>query len=495
LLCPNCKTELIEVNGRYICSDCGREIPENEVTTGDWSNTTPTTTGLYESAGTPSVPEDGSQAVADFETSPAEPADPSEAQTVEEVLQNQTNEDQTNVPEEKSPETQTAETVEAVLQEQADEAATEKPSEMPPIDLDIPEVEPPSDTGFYSAQTSPDEIESDSTPVQPVTPVSSTITLDGVEKPDSPSTSNVQNDNTEAPEALITPISELESPSVSPTVPEVQNIPVNVSVSDVTPPIQETETIPAPVQTEVVKDMFEDVPAAPINDPGLYAAPSEESADNSIDDSPVAKKINPKLPAEKRLNLLVLIIGSVLALALIGGGTWAYIALSAKAKVNIVPTITTQSATWQELQVVDAGFKISFPGQPVKTESTQTINSLDTPVITESYTTDDIVYTAAYATVNATADALPTFVNDLANLQGLTIVTTKVGTYYTADAIDFTLGDGTASYQGKIMLQDNTYILIMAGSSSGQTVDYDKFIKSFNFITASTGTDTGSATN
>ncbi len=34
--CPNCKTELVQVNGRYICSDCGKEVPEAEINQGDW---------------------------------------------------------------------------------------------------------------------------------------------------------------------------------------------------------------------------------------------------------------------------------------------------------------------------------------------------------------------------------------------------------------------------------------------------------------------------
>lgn len=34
--CPNCKNDLVQVNGRYICSDCGREVPESEVNIGDW---------------------------------------------------------------------------------------------------------------------------------------------------------------------------------------------------------------------------------------------------------------------------------------------------------------------------------------------------------------------------------------------------------------------------------------------------------------------------
>jgi len=34
MLCPNCKSELVEVNGRYICSECGKEVPLNEVSVG-----------------------------------------------------------------------------------------------------------------------------------------------------------------------------------------------------------------------------------------------------------------------------------------------------------------------------------------------------------------------------------------------------------------------------------------------------------------------------
>lgn len=36
MLCPNCKTELVQINGRYICSDCGKEVPESEMNVGGW---------------------------------------------------------------------------------------------------------------------------------------------------------------------------------------------------------------------------------------------------------------------------------------------------------------------------------------------------------------------------------------------------------------------------------------------------------------------------
>jgi hypothetical protein len=270
------------------------------------------------------------------------------------------------------------------------------------------------------------------------------------------------------------------------TVPGFQNIPVNVPTPEMPAPTPE-EVVP--VQQEVVKDMFDDVPAAPVNDPGLYANTFEDSAGNNqqVQTAAVAA---PPLSVEKRTNILILAIGSVLALCLIGGGTWAYIALNKKAAPVVAPVVETPATTWSELQIVDAGFKISFPGQPDKVESTQNIGGLDTPVITESYTTDDAVYTVSYATVNASADKLPAFVDDLAKLQGLDVISKKVGTYFTADAIDFTMGRDSGNYQGKIMIKDNTYILVMAGSSSGQTVDYTQFIKSFSFVAASTGDTT-----
>ena len=487
MLCPNCKTELIEVNGRYICSDCGREIPENEVTTGDWSNTTPMATGLYEGKDTPSVPEEGSQPIGALDTAITESNQAADIQSVEEVLQ-----------------------------DQADAVETEPPKTIPPIDLNIPAetqaemasepgVASEPDSGFYAAGATPEPVPvippaTDSTPIENAPEIpNNEVTPDVVPTPEaepipvSPVISNVaegsisdipegsfqqgRDDNLETAEPTETVVGQVTTPEPIPVTPvqEVQTIPVNVPTPEVVPE-------PVTEQPEVVKDMFENVPAAPINDPGLYMTPTEELPTNNQAQQTSVNAV-PVMSNEKRLNLLVLIGGVILGLGLIGGGTWAYIALSSKAKVVVAPVVNTSTA-WQELQVVDAGFKISFPGQPEKTESTETINGLDTPVITESYTTDDMVYTAAYATVDATVDALPTFVTDLANLQSLDVVSKTVGKYYDADAIDFTLGRDSATYQGKIMLKDNTYILVMAGSSSGQTVDYDKFIKSFNFITA-----------
>jgi uncharacterized Zn finger protein (UPF0148 family) len=95
LICPNCKTELVEVNGRYICSGCGREIPENEVMASDWGSGGTVRAGLY-GAGTDEVPEEGSKPITDYDTSLAEAengaqlAPAIDEQTVEEVLQSQT---------------------------------------------------------------------------------------------------------------------------------------------------------------------------------------------------------------------------------------------------------------------------------------------------------------------------------------------------------------------------------------------------------------------
>ena len=487
MLCPNCKTELIEVNGRYICSDCGKEVPENEVMTSDWGNSTPAANGIYDAAGAASTPEEGSMPVATFETPVGEPesAPLSQVQSVEEVLQDQTDDAQAVAPAiEKTPEVLVTESVEAVLQEQADAAAADRPVEVPPINLDISPIdlepaataETPSDSGFYVAPTVPvpqmetPEVAPEVVEPQPIEPVIPVV----VEEPIAPVAPVVE------PEPISEPI-----PVV--LTPEVQGIPVNVSTSEMPAPIPEEAN---PAQPEVVKDMFEDVPAVPVSDPGLYANTFEDSSGNNQQAQPAATSV-PTLSVEKRTNILILAIGSVLALCLIGGGTWAYIALSKKAAPVVVPVIdNNQNTAWQELQIVDAGFKISFPGQPDKAESTQNIGGLDIPVITESYTTDDAVYTVSYATVNASADKLPTFVDDLAKLQGLDVVSRKVGTYFAASAIDFTLSRDSASYQGKIMLKDDTYILVMAGSSSGQTVDFSKFIKSFSFVVASTGDTT-----
>ena len=36
--CPNCKTELININGRFVCSDCGKEVPEAEINVAAWGS-------------------------------------------------------------------------------------------------------------------------------------------------------------------------------------------------------------------------------------------------------------------------------------------------------------------------------------------------------------------------------------------------------------------------------------------------------------------------
>lgn len=285
MICPNCKTELIEVNGRYICSDCGREIPENEVMASDWSKGGAVRAGLY-GAGTDEEATVDSKPVADFDTSLTESESEETPVSETPVSENPV------VPEEPVVKTEDEPTVEEILQSQTPPEPT--PSET------IPE------TGFYTADSPSSENEKSVTD----------------------SSQQTSNDNEVA--IPVIPAQELESsPEPQPVVepapiePPVQEIPVTVSTPE---PI--TEAVPE--HTEVVKDMFEntEMATAPITqDPGIYTDPLYESAQGAEQSPQNLSPTNVPMPADKKTNLIVLIVGIVLVLLLIIGGVWGYLAV------------------------------------------------------------------------------------------------------------------------------------------------------------------------
>jgi len=509
LICPNCKTELIEVNGRYICSDCGREIPENEVMAADWGNGGTVRAGLY-GAGT-DEPEAGTAPVTDFDALLTENENvKAPEETVEQVLQTQENAVSTPPVTEPvtdtgfytnaEPASETVAPVEEVIEPQVDAepmvsslgvdtAAPESTSD-PVIQAAtpvIPSARPNDQQVGQVAEESlsnsePSKESSNPNPGSFPPKVGQAVpTQDGTVNGTVPSSEFIE-------ETPPTPIPIVPAPQEVPkTTPPFESI--SAPGSNSVAPEVAPEVIPE--HSEVVKDMFETSEAL-AEDPGIYTDPIYDT--NPATNEPAAPTANQNIPmaSDKRTNMIVLIAGSILLLLLVGGGIWAYLAVSAKTPV-VAPVVTdTTTTTWQELQVVDGGFKISFPGKPDQTEVTQAVNGADTALASYTYTSDDITYAASFVTLDDTSakaitdnlqTALPFLVEEIATAQGLTASDTKIGTYYTANAIDFKLASDTASYQAKLMIHGNDYILIMAGSSSGQTVDYTKFIKSFSFIT------------
>lgn len=471
MICPNCKTELVEVNGRYICSDCGREIPENEVMASDWGNGGNTRAGLY-GAGTDDLPEEGSKPISDYGASLSEAENeitPATAVVTDSPAE---------VP--ATPVAQEELTVEEILQEQATEAKPDPGFYTPPVD-----IEP-------AAAVLPAEPEpmSETAPVPPVVPAESYVPVSEPEPAPVPD--------------IVLPVAPVENvvPEAVPVADDVQPVPITTPevIAPIAPPVDTiaepvlAETVPeiVPEHEQVVTDMFESAYTPPVtNDPGIYRDPMYEAVGT---DSPVAENVGGSvrapMPADKKTTMLVLISGIALTLLLIIGGIWAYVSLNAK----VVPVVTpvVDEVTWQELQVVDGKFKLSFPGTPEKTEEKIQINGMEQDAIVYSSTVDNSVYLLKYAFLpvidgidlsggfSATA---PLLVTKMADSLGLSVSSTKIGKYYQADAIDFVVSDDSSEYRGKIMVLGNRYIVVSTGSDSGQSADYDKFIKSFSFIT------------
>jgi len=499
MICPNCKTELVEVNGRYICSDCGREIPENEVMASDWGNGGATRAGLY-GAGTDDIPEVGSEPINDYSTSLTEaegelqpptklPVDTEVADepSVEEILQQQGS---TEAAAEAIPsdpgfyEPTIQEQVENnSLQSSADEIVTEMPE--PELEFStsaaIPVLEVPAVEPVVALSNTSEEVTNP--------PVSiPEISMPTVEEPVvAPLTSEPEVTPTFA--APVTPVTPELPVSETPTyiepvfTPEVQEIPVNVPVPEVAPPEQ------------VVTDMFEASPVVMPQqnmDPGIYTDPSFENNLGEVLAAQASVGQNIPMPADRRVTLIVLISGILLIILLIIGGTWGYLALN-KSVAPVTPVVDNPEIVWQEFKEETGGFKLSFPGTPVQTEEKMQVNGFEKDGFTNIYTDDSSIYSLRYAYLsvpeeidlskNFSNKAL-TLLKEIADPLSLTVSDTKIGKYYTADAIDFVLNDDTAKYQGKLMIQGSRYIVLMAGSSSGQSVEYSKFIKSFNFITA-----------
>jgi hypothetical protein len=413
LTCPNCKTELVEVNGRYICTDCGREIPENEVMAGDWGNSGMARDGLY-GAGTDAIPDDQSKSSA------------SDDDQTEEVGTT----DQTEVT--------------------AGEASVG-----PLSNVDLTESITPSPEGVNVS------------PQADITQSSTTAVLDtGLP------VSDVATDSNLTPQNVI-PASGTSSETPTEAV--------------VTPDIP-TE-LPKP---EEVKDMFdstEPVPSQPTGDPGIYTDPLYE---NSQTTAPEFKSFVPtevSTPTKKSINWVTLLAGFFILFLLIGGGTWGYFALTGGEK----PIIQTPgTVTWQELKVSKGGFKIDFPGEPEILNDVRNISGTETKFENYIRVNDDDIYSVRYAALESAQakkfidnpkTELPLLVNEIATTFEGTVSDTKVGKFDVIDAIDFTLTSATAKYQGKLLITGKSYILIMAGGINGGAADYDKYIKSFAFIT------------
>jgi len=479
MICPNCKTELVEVNGRYICSDCGREIPENEVMASDWGNGGNTRAGLY-GAGTDEVQEEGTEPISDFDASltelenVAEPTQPS--------------------PEVAQPAIADELSVEEILQEQATEQ--------------VP------DAGFYtpetlSAQPAALEVPEVVLPVVPervaAIPVEVSAILDSI--------TPVVETEAQTPAEVLTPQPVIEVSPVSTVMPETPAMIPDISLPQTQTPIEQPEApveIPAatnpetvmpqaevealaPQAEQVVTDMFagSETVAAPLAaDPGIYTDPMYENTQVPQPTGVVAATNSP-MPADKRTTIAVLVGGVVLILLLVVGGAWAYLSLNKTVQPVVTPV--EDSVTWQELQVVDGGFKVSFPGTPEKADNASLVAGVEKTVTSYSSTTGDVSYTVGYASLDTSQSqpivanpttTMPVLVEELATNLGLTSTVVKTGKYYAADAIDFTLASDTAAYQGKIMVLGDKYLYVLAGSEGGQDVDYTKFVKSFSFTSS-----------
>lgn len=469
MICPNCKTELVEVNGRYICSGCGREIPENEVMASEWGESGVVRAGLY-GAGTDDVPEEGSAPITDYNASLTETEN--EEPTVEQVLQTQSVSEPEVVASGPTP-------ASGFYTGDSSSNGSEK------LELDSSQQVSNNNEDVVPDIVAPIPVIPDPVPVIPTEAEKSLSHTPEVSVMDS--SAEPQNDAgilTPEPEVPVQPVAVQPAPAEPPT----QEIPITVPTPE---PIQpEIVPEPEPVKPQVVKDMFENTGVAIAPDPGIYTDPSYENPQGAGQPTETATPTNVPMPTIQRTNLIVLISGSVAVLLLLLGGVWGYLALNTKSVVPI--PVVEETVTWQELQVVDGGFKISFPGQPEQSEASQEINGVDTTVTGYVYATDDVSYSVSFATLEEakakeiTADPLtklPVLVTEIADGQTLTVADKKIGKYYSADAIDFKLTSDTASYQGKLLINGNNYILVMAGSASGQSVEYDKFIKSFNFIT------------
>lgn len=372
MTCPNCKTELLRVNEHYICPECGKEVPENEVMAGDWGASGATKAGLYGGADPDGIPADSDAALT-----------ANQSISLDEV-----------------------ESVAGPIGEEAVEAPV-APVEQP-VAEQVPEVQttPEVDAGFY------------------------------------------------APENAVVP-EVVENIPVVENVPKVQEIPIKVPQAEI------------PVQSGEVKDLFVNT-NEPVVDPGTVA----ETVDSSGD---------------KKQTLFIVLIGILVALAMIGGGVWGYMTLSSS--INNTPDSSSEIVdSWLELQVTDGDFKIDFPGQPLKTQETWTVFGAATSVVDYVYEADSVSYSANYAILDSTvaktitddaATNLPTLVNELAESLDLTVTDTTVGLFNDADAVDFVFSDAIGTHQGKIIVSGNTYIVI---SAVGDATDYDKFINSFNFL-------------
>jgi len=333
MLCPNCKKELVEINGRYVCSDCGKEVPASEVNVGNWGED-------KEVEATAVAP--GSESITDYNASSGEDenyiADSSGQPPVPEITVPATEmpTPETNITEIVPTETEATEASESSFADMAVPGAVAgitMASDIPvsPEASQTPEItipEPPIADDFVSPEPKIADVMSTSLPVEPVAPVIP-VEPEPMSEPLPAIPSATVN------EAMVPdPLYALpHDQGVSPTMPDPQDF---YQVK----PNEAPAEVPAPVAIQGA------AVAGPLPmDPNIYRDPLYDtpSPDGPQEDQQNPDKFVP--PAKNRLNMILIISGVALALLFLGGGVAAYFVLTSKAKVAEIPVVSEPTIT------------------------------------------------------------------------------------------------------------------------------------------------------
>lgn len=301
--CPKCGKELLNVNGKYVCVDCGIEVPEGEASTPQ------------------SLPEQASpEATPTPEVATTDPVT-SSAQTETPVGNTASSVPSINdVPIEKPAETEVPEPEVATLDTSV--PISEMQPKSPNAEATVSELAPSTAENSEENQVAPS--------VQPTEalPVNDSIAAPAVDAPIPPVTANIETPSAETgpvvPESSGLDLKQ-ESAPVDP-FDQVNNteMPLNQSGSTASvDTIQPSQTPVAPSQPDPA--IFQD-PMYDNTSPDQQLPPSTPSSPTSFNQQPQAS-VTPPADNTKKLKI-VLFVGIVAAVLLLIGGFIAYLLLT-----------------------------------------------------------------------------------------------------------------------------------------------------------------------
>lgn len=454
MVCPNCGKDVMNVNGKNICVECGTEVAVND----DFSvlNQEPVTTDMpsptFEETSAPST-----EAISLNPDVPQAEANVSEALTTEmtvdrlvETPQDISIPSEENVPE---PEVSTLDFTE----NQEIIPPVEQVEVSQPTEVYTPTVEETLATEQVVSESAVENIAPE-IPLVDEVPTDEVPSVENFEQPivnevKLPVTETFETQPTEAPVVEKTPSFEQSSSETNPIASEVPQ--TN------TEPIDPFESV-APLQSFDTTQNLNSGTEYLNSDMGQTEMPS------TISDS----KVNLKL-------LILLIGGGILLLLFIVGGVVAFNLLT---KPVETPQIVNVMDSWKEYITDD--YEVKFPLTPEKAKETYTVTEKQIEMQKVFSRADGVTYAVISGKLPEgfqPTSELSEFINALAKANNGQIDRTEIVEFENEQAVDYKISTEDRSIKGKVILKNGNIYYLQYISVDDTSTNYENFIESFNF--------------